>query len=329
MFRKILVPLDRTRFAEAALPPAMHFARRHHAALELATVWQPLPLMDSMTFTDTALRDKEREAQEADRFYMTEIARKIGEVVGSDVDVRYLIGQPAGEIVSRAAAGDIDLIVMSTHAHGPIMRALVGSVSDRLVRKGSVPLLLVRPSGDSPEVELIPSAPFRRVLVPLDGSALAESALDASLLACLEPGASEITLLNVSGYPGMGATAMAQAAAVIEPAARGLIEDGSGASVYLEDVAERIASTWRCRVTTKVLVSASTGASIVDFADANGNDLIAMAAHGRGGAVRMILGSIAETVVRTSPVPTMLFPAAFAQETWRAESEAGDSLIER
>jgi nucleotide-binding universal stress UspA family protein len=324
MFSRILVPLDRSRFAEAALPPAMYFARRHRAALELVTVWEPLPILDSMAAIDRSLLETEQENHEADRFYMRDVAERVEEVVGSDVDVRYLTGQPASEIARRAAAGDIDLVVMSTHAHGPITRAFVGSVADRLARKSGVPLLLVRPADSAPEVELTPSAPFRRVLVPLDGSLLAESALDASLLDCLEPGASEITLLHVSGFPG--ATAMAQAAAIVEPAAEGLMSDNTGAATYLDDVAERIA-TWGFRVVTRVLVSASTGASIVDFAASNGNDLIAMATHGRGGAARMILGSVADTVVRTSPVPTLLYPAAFSRESWEARSEPSASEI--
>jgi nucleotide-binding universal stress UspA family protein len=324
MFRKILVPLDRTRFAEAALPPAMQLARRHRAALEFVTVWQPLPVIDSMAMMDRRLLEMERETHEADRFYMKDLAERVGEVVGSEIELRYLIGQPASELVERAAAGDIDLIVMSTHAHGPILRAVLGSVSDKLVRKSVVPLLLVRPGESMPEVELTPSEPFRRVLVPLDGSLLAEGALDPSLMDCLGPGPSEVTLLHVSGFPG--ATALAQAAAVIEPAAEGLIADSNGAAIYLNDVAERIATSG-CRVKTRVLVSASTGPSIAEFAKANGNDLVAMATHGRGGAARMILGSVADTVVRTSPVPTLLFPAAFARDAWEAASEQSASTI--
>jgi nucleotide-binding universal stress UspA family protein len=327
MFRKILVPLDRTRFAEAALPAAMNFARRHRAALELVTAWEPLPVLDSMAVVDRSLLEKEQESHDADRVYMTDLAARVGEVIGSEVEVRYLIGEPASELARRAASGDIDLVIMSTHGHGPIVRAFVGSVADRLARKSPVPLLLVRPSESAPEVELTPSAPFRRVLVPLDGSTLAEGALDASLLDCLEPGASEVTLLHVSGFPG--ATAVAQAAAVIEPMARELAEDNTGAATYLEEVAARIASSWGCSVKTRVVVSASTGRSITDFAASNGNDLIAIATHGRGGAARMILGSVADTVVRTSPVPTLLFPAAFSDEAWEARPEGTASAVQR
>ena len=122
---------------------------------------------------------------------------------------------------------------------------------------------------------------------------------------------------------------MAEAAAVIEPMARGLAEDSTGAATYLEEVAARIASSWACSVKTRIVVSASTGRSITDFAASNGNDLIALATHGRGGALRMILGSIADTVVRTSPVPTLLSPATFSDEAWEPRPGASASAVQR
>ena len=136
----------------------MHFARRHRAALELVTVWQPLAVLDSMAAVNRSLLEMELESHEADRLYMRDLAERVAEVVGSEVDVRYLSGQPASELARRAATGDIDLVVMSTHAHGPITRAFVGSVADRLARKSAIPLLIVRPSDSAAEVELTPSA---------------------------------------------------------------------------------------------------------------------------------------------------------------------------
>lgn len=324
MFRTIMVPLDGTRFAEAALPTAMYFAKRYGAPLELVRVWQPAPTIGFMPESANDLPEVERESQENDRRYTAAVAKKVQDAVGSEVSVRYLVGQPASELARRALAGDCDLVVMSTHAHGPITRAFVGSVSDRVMRTASVPLLLIRPGDATPEVELAPSPPFRRVLVPLDGSPLAETALDDSLLDCLEAEKSEITLLHVTGFPA-GPSHIGYEV-VAEPGAR-VWEDSTDAEAYLSSVAEPLAASWGFRVTTRVVVSATTGAAIVDFAKSNGNDLIAMATHGRGGAARLILGSVADTVVRTSPVPTLLYPAAHSDKG-RARVKTKEAEVE-
>lgn len=325
MFRTIMVPLDGTRFAEAALPTAMYFAKRYGAPLELVTVWQPAPTIGFMPESVNDLLEVEREGQENDRRYMAAVAKKVQDAVGSEVSVRYLVGQPASELARRAGAGGKDLVVMSTHAHGPITRAFVGSVSDRVMRTASVPLLLIRPGDATPEVELVPTPPFRRVLVPLDGSPLAETALDDSLLDCLETERSEITLLHVTGFPaGPSHTGYE---VVAEPGER-VWGDSTDAEAYLASVAEPIAASWGCRVTTRVVVNATTGAAIVDFAKSNGIDLIAMATHGRGGAARLILGSVADTVVRTSPVPTLLYPAAHSsKERGRVKTEVAEAEL--
>jgi nucleotide-binding universal stress UspA family protein len=294
VYSKIMVPLDRKRFAEAALPAAMYLAQRHRAALELVTVWESQPTLETRAAAKD-LFEREREEREADRQYMIEIAAKVQEAVGGDVQVHYLVGQPAAELVRRAAVGDVDLVVMSTHAHGPVVRAFVGSVADQMVRKVAIPMLLVRPGDSLPEVELMASPPFRSALVPVDGSPLAESALDPSLLESLDLAAGEITLLRVTDFG----------------------EDRTEANAYLDELAKHLAAAWRRPVRTHLLVSASAGTAIVDFAKSNGHDLIAMATHGRGGTARVVMGSIADTVVRTSSIPTLLFPAAFSAESRR------------
>src|SRR5262245_22822367 len=133
MKRGILVPLDGTRFAEAALPVAIYLARRDAVPLELATVWQPLqPLYDA----SVDLQIWEREWHAERHRYMAEIARRVEKAVGSRVSVRYLEGRP-GEILPQHAEADrLDLVVMATHGRGQLARAALGSVADEMVRKG-------------------------------------------------------------------------------------------------------------------------------------------------------------------------------------------------
>jgi nucleotide-binding universal stress UspA family protein len=175
----ILVPLDGTRFAEAALPAALQLARTLDLSLGLVTVWESmLPLFDA---TDQLVA-WEREAHVARHRYMTDTAVRLEELSGKPVSVKYLVGRPGEVLPPLAEPNGLKVVVMATHGRGPVLRASLGSVADQVVRKGSAPVLLIRPEEDSPDVELTPAPPFQRILVPLDGSDLAETALQRSLL---------------------------------------------------------------------------------------------------------------------------------------------------
>lgn len=325
MSKKIMVPLDGTRFSEAALPYAMYLAKRDGAALQLATVWEPLP-----SLVDTADWIKQVEAWEESRRaesrrYMTEVARRAGEKLGRTVSIKYLLGRHADEeLATWASESEVDLVVMATHGHGPVSRTWLGSVADRMVRKGSVPVMLIRPPESMPEVELAPAKSFSKVLVPMDGSELAEKALKKSLLVGGGAKTTEITLLTVVTFPIPMATPEG-GVALDSPELREA--QTSAAEAHLGRMAEHI-STWGCKVTTKVMTNAITWKAIVDFAASNGFDLIAMATHGRGGAARMLLGSVADKVMRSSPLPTLLFhPERVEAESFQ-ERLSGEALVD-
>ena len=309
MKRGILVPLDGTRFAEAALPAAIYLSRRDGVPLELVTVWQPmLPLYD----TSGELEAWERQLHAERHRYMAEVARRVEKAIGRSVSVKYFRGRPGEVLPPLADADRVDLVVMASHGRGQLMRAALGSVADEMARKGSAPVLLVRPEEETPEVPLEPLSPFRRILVPLDGSELAESALQRSLLGGEEP--IEITLLRVISFP------MPEVIPGIDwaraPDGEIVRAEREAARAYLASVAERL-SPWGCVVKTMVIEDVSTRSAIVDFAESSRADLIAMATHGRGGAKRLLLGSIAGGVIRHSPVPVLLFRPERTPSPWQ------------
>ena len=80
---------------------------------------------------------------------------------------------------AHAATTGADLIVMTTHGRGPLSRFWLGSVADELVRRATIPILLVRPQEKAPDLSSEPI--LRHILIPLDGSALAEQALEPAL----------------------------------------------------------------------------------------------------------------------------------------------------
>jgi nucleotide-binding universal stress UspA family protein len=303
MSKKILVPLDGTRFAEAALPLAMSLAKRDGAALELAMVWEPLPdIVDTGEWIRQVKQWEENKRAE-DRRYVSEVARRVEEGLGRTVSIKYLMGHPEEELTKWAAKSRADVVVMATHGHGPVSRPWLGSVADRMVRKGTVPVMLVRPTEPIQEVVLTPGNPFRKILVTLDGSELAEKALRKSLLVGDDPEHTEITLLTVLTFPIPMATPEG-GVALDSPALLEAQKDVARA--HLERIAAHVAA-WGCKVKTLTLATGVPSEMIVNYAASAGFDLIAMATHGRGGAARMLLGSVADKVLRSSTVPTLLF----------------------
>ena len=304
MARELMVPLDGTRFAEAALPTAVALARRDGARVRLVSAWRPLPPTES----DSSWEKERMEWQEEDRGrlegYLAETAARVARASGSAVEVEMLEGA-VDEVLPRwCAETAIDLAVMATHAHGPVIRAWIGSVAEHMVRRGHHPVLLIHPSSEEPGVDLEAGTPFRRVLVPLDGSPLAETALDKSLLAG-ETGEVDLVLLRVVPFAA-GSVPLH----VPEPLAA---EDQSSeeargeAEAYLAEASGRLAG-WARRVEARVEMDPHVAPAIVARAEEEGADLIAMATHGRGRAARVVLGSVADRVMRTSPVPVLLCP---------------------
>jgi nucleotide-binding universal stress UspA family protein len=304
----IMVPLDGTRLAEAALPAAIHLARRDDRAIMLVTVWQPaLPLYD------TGWVHQWESERRAERYmYMSSISRKVEEASGKPVSVEYLDGRPGDILPPLPAAKGIGLVVMATHGRGAIARASLGSVADQMVRKGTAPVLLIRPDEAEPEVKIEAGGPFRRILVPLDGSDVSEKALQKSMLIGSER--AEITLLRVLAFPLPFVATDAGIAIPVNPEV--VRAEKEAAQAYLDRVAERLASG-SCKVTTRVLEDASPWTGVVKFAEANDFDLIAMATHGRGGAARMLLGSVADRVIRSATVPVMLFHPERSPSPWK------------
>jgi nucleotide-binding universal stress UspA family protein len=302
MFRTILVPLDRTRFAEAALPTAIHLAKRHAADLLLSTVWQPLPVSSNNSAGESELWKWEQGCREDDRRYMSEVARRVGQASGRNVAVRYLVGDPAEELAKLAAGGEVDAAVVSTHARSPLAGTLLRSVTARLARTGGIPLFLIHPDAPSPEVEIASRRPFHHVLLPLDGSSLGEAALSRHFLAGLDFRATTVTLLHVLAPSGLRVVPATPRSP--DRPRRGEL---AATEAYLAGVAERLAA-WGFRVQRRVLTSSSVVAAIMIFAEAEQVDLIAMATHGLGGLARVLPGSVAEAVVRRARVPTVLFP---------------------
>ncbi|HEV8357603.1 MAG TPA: universal stress protein [Gemmatimonadales bacterium] len=299
MFRTILVPLDGSRFAEAALPLATALAKSARGRLHLLLAHQPVAAMVGMGDVVVASDGLDEELRQRELNYLAEVSGRLGQIGGGSVAFSVVDG-PAGRMVLEEAAGlGANLIVIATHGRGAIGRLWLGSVADHVVRHATVPVLLVHP--DRPGGTWL-ERPIRGVLVPLDLSAEAEGIVPtvATLVAVTQ---AHVTLLHVVEpfyytvdpalpYP------VPQDATITELRC-------AEAQRRLDRTADRLRERG-VAVSTRVTVGASGAAGILDLLERKPFDLVAMTTHGAGGIKRLLLGSVADKVIRGAAKPVLV-----------------------
>jgi nucleotide-binding universal stress UspA family protein len=296
MYERILVPLDGSRAAENVLPYAHYLARRLGAAVELLTSVD-VPDLESQVSAERAapLHKIIENGMRAAGEYLG----RIGSTFTPEPTVLVREGRAEEVIIEEAAKQAGTLIAMATHGRSGLDRWVLGSVAEKVVRGAKKPVLLVRARKETntkSEVRL------DSVMVPLDGSELAESILPAvAVLAkklCME-----IVLLRTYRVPyggdggGDGYYAIDLNALIV--AARDEAES------YLEKKAEDLIRQGVTEVSCVVREGLSAD-QIISEARKVSDCLIAMCAHGRSGLGRWILGSITETVVRHAENPVLV-----------------------
>lgn len=142
--KQIVVALDGSGLAEAALGQAERFARSMGASLLLVRAVVPPATLYGGEFVPGGLPVLEQLEAEA-RQYLESAAERIREG-GMQVGVAVAVGAPADVILNAARENGADLIAMTTHGRSALSRWMFGSVADALVRHGGVPVLVIRPS---------------------------------------------------------------------------------------------------------------------------------------------------------------------------------------
>jgi nucleotide-binding universal stress UspA family protein len=202
----------------------------------------------------------------------------------------------------EAASSGTDLVVMATHARGPLGRCWHGSVADVLMRRLTVPLLLVRGGEEPPNLTFKPS--LRRILIPLDGSGAAEQVLEPAIALGSLTG-TDLTLLQVvRPAPDYSLRVDGGAARQRINAIRRAVE-----GAYLRRVARRVGDRTLGVYPHVVLDDRPPARAILHYAARHEADLIALATSGRGGLSRLFRGSVAERVIRGTSVPVLVVRA--------------------
>ncbi len=298
MFQHLLVPLDGSGLAEAVLPATASLAERLGASVTLLHVMErdaPATIHGERHLTDVA--DAQR--------YLTEVARRLA-LRGPPVACHLheaKEGDVARAIVQHAEELRVDLIVLSTHGRGGLRELVVGSIAQRVLQGGKAPIFLIHPAGGTP-----PPFACRTILVPLDGTAAHEPALDAAVQLARGFGA-RLHLVIVVPTPATlsGGTA---AAGVMMPLATSALLDlaTEGAAEYVRRQVETLRAGGL--EATAQVSRGEPAANLVEAAERTSADLITMASHGRAGLEAFWAGSVSAKVVARFGRPVLLVRAA-------------------
>lgn len=292
----ILVPLDGSQSGEHALPHALSLARRAGARLDLVHVHEPV------TMQGLPLRCwemEEKQAQERARDYLDNLVERMSRVATMEVTPHLLFGRPANMLCENVALSKTDLVVMTTHGRGPLSRLWFGSVASELIQRLTGPLLLIRPIEAAVDLTVDPVP--RRILIPLDGSPFAEDMIPLAVEVSKLTGAA-LRLLRVTPPVLIGGwDSPKPPPAGVRPVSEVLEAE---ARSYLGTLAAEWPELGKAE--THVVAAWPPAGAILDDATANKIDLIAMETRGRSGLAQLLLGSVADKVVRATTLPVLL-----------------------
>jgi nucleotide-binding universal stress UspA family protein len=307
MYRSILVPLDGSPFGEQALPLALALTRRAAAKLEVVHVHPTVAPVYGEGARDVhnPLDDAHRRQEQT---YLNGVVKRLTAAAPVQATTALLDGSVPQRLHEEAVVRGADLVIMTTHGRGPLARAWLGSVGDVLLRQLPMPLLLLRPHDMEPKLTGEPL--LKHILIPLDGSPLAEQILEPAVaLGSLVE--ADYTLVRVTRPMTVGGVELATPSpsifgqTLLEQLKTLHEQEQADARDYLERVAERLRAR-SLRVQTRVVVHEKPAVAILDEIHKHPVDQVALATHGHGGLTRLFLGSVADKVVRAANVPVLV-----------------------
>ncbi len=315
MFQRILVPLDGSSYAEQALPIAAQLAHASGGTIVLLqVVTAPADFAHlSWESTDQMQQSLDADLAKAAHYLATVAASK--ELVGSNIITEVAPGDPAMTILPVIRAHQIDLVVICSHGMTGGSRWRMGSVAQKVARHSPVPVLILQDSaGGITNLYPMGTRPVR-ILVALDGSPLAETALQPAVYlsaALSSPMQGALHLMRVLPLAWLNE----DSEEVIAVKKLAITE----ANTYLQAVGQRLRegdfAPINLQITSSVAVDPDIAGCLIDMAETGdgskdvehfaGCDVIAMATHGRGGFEHWVMGSITERVFSATRLPLLV-----------------------
>lgn len=318
MIHKILVPLDGSALAEQALAPAGTLARQCGASLVLL---RAVPFY-AATSEHLAV---ERAGVVAASAYLREWQERLV-ADGLHVVAEAVPGDPVRAILFAEAAHGIDVISMCTHGYSGLRHALLGSVAEAVLQQGTAPILMVRAGSEQPNGQ--GASAFKHLLVPLDGTAFAETALTYITREQLAHNA-EVTLLRIvepvlpAIYPTISESAVQQLYDEAESDTERLIRE---AQTYLQTTGARYLPPGQWQAQAQL---GDTDGGIPRAAQSLGADLIVVATHGRHGVDRLLHGSVVNNMIHCATIPLLILHGVAEQLVTEPEKVTAMPAAER
>lgn len=295
MFRRILVPLDGTKRAEEAIPFARELATSPDAQVFLLHVEPP----DASVIDEIAI-DNRLEA----------IAGNLREA-GVTAHIVTEFGKAAPAIASTAELDKVDVIVLAPEPRSLLEGLRHPSVTANVLARTAAPVLIVPPAV-AEELPKLLAFGGSQVVVPLDGSAVAEKAIPLALRVARRY---DRPLLLVRIIPPVQVIAAG-------PETYPLVRDTYDAEVrevseYLSALRERMEHRENVQVQT-MFFQGLPAEVILGLADTKPGSLLVMSTHGRTGLARLVLGSVTLAVARKARIPLLIAPTAIPEITQSA-----------
>lgn len=300
MYTSILVPYDGSAQSARALPVAAALAARTGASVQLAIVHDPsayIPFVPGEVAIPVYDQELVQAHREKDQQVLAAAVTHLQQqgVQASGVLLDGTIVEALEEHLVRARC---DLVIMTTHGRSGFERLRVGSVATAFLTRCTVPMLLVRGAG-SAHAEGEPPLPSGSLYCTLDGSPFAEAVLPHARTFAEATGMSlhlvAITVPHAISMAPFGTEA--------------LLADDSALSAeehVREEYLQRIAATCPAGTTVQAITDMSVARGILDASAADRCGALAMATHGRGGFKRLVLGSVADEVIRHAHKPILV-----------------------
>jgi nucleotide-binding universal stress UspA family protein len=283
---RIVIPLDQSQLSESAIPFGILLART---------------LGSDIDYLQVIDKDNAAKATAAEE-YLSRIVDRFPPPAGHRSVVRT---GDAAEAILEASTDANAMVVMATHGYTGLRRMILGSVADAVVRHARVPIALIR----NDDKFRLPQEGINRLLVPLDGSDRSTHALPIAIEIA---GASQasLDLLHVIVPVSVGELGAGIEPGYIPPEVYGSMMDELE-TVAHEDLRAAAESCQQAGVNATMYSPVGTPAdSIFHLAEETNADAIVMSTHGRGGASRVLMGSVATSIIHRSHVPVIVVPAA-------------------
>ena len=297
MYETIVVPTDGSEYANRAATHAASVATAFDATVHVLSVVDEdaaSGVFQQRGVDDETLDRLREESQRAIESTRAELDEDI------PVETATVRGHAAESIVAYADDVDADLLAMGTHGRTGVDRYVAGSVTERVLRRTHVPVLTVR------DVEAVRALEdYEKVLVPTDGSEDAGVAVEHAL-ALAAVGGATVHAVNVVDVGSLAASAG-------EAPVTGMLERFEEAGEEATSEVAELARDAGLEAETAVL-KGSPGHALLEYADDNDVDLVAMGTTGRTGLDRYLLGSTTERVVRHADAPVLAVNARNGEE---------------